>query len=280
MATPRAQTNCAGIIASLEGRNRVNLPEDLVSGSSLAGLSTRVRRLEALHGITLPPASLDPTWDSLALRVCRVQQLTQAKSPKLRSADNSFAAMVPDSLDVATETLQTLCSDLCRPRSPHLPMAAAMSWPKCASDEEMLDVIRQRMCYSAGLNRILVTSVPITRIEMYAQIVGLTLKLEEPEPNAGIPGAIGPRGHPHVMKKACCGCCLCYCHNALPPRRPPVLPKHRKRSLSSIINVRPQRRKKTSGFGWVKKLAFWRRSKHDDDWSSTTSSRSSTVVDP
>lgn len=281
MTTQRTQINCAGIIAGLEGKNYLSLPEDLVSSSCLAELNTRVRRLESHYGITLSPPSLEPTWDSLALRICRIQQKSHAKNPKMKPTDNSFAFMVPDSLDVSIETLQTLCSDLCRSRPPLFPVAAAMPWPKCATDEEMLDVIRQRMCHSAGAHRILVTPIPITRIEIYAQLVGLTLKLEEPAPLV-VPGMAGmsrPGGHQGVMKKACCGCCLCYCHNNVQTGRS-VLPPDNRRRFSNIINVEPPKRKKTYGFGWLKKLAFWRRSRDDDDWSSTTSRTSSTIVDP
>ncbi|KAK7415953.1 hypothetical protein QQX98_005526 [Neonectria punicea] len=280
MATERAQINCVAIIAGLEGKNRLILPEDPVSSSSLAELSTRVRRLETQHGITLPPPSLSPTWDSLALRICRVQQKSHAKYPRTKVADNSFAFMIPDGMDVSVETLQTLCSDLCRPRPPLFSVAAAMPWPKCASDEEMLDVIRQRLCHSAGAHGILVAPIPITRIEIYAQLVALTLKIEEPEPQVrpGMPPVgMGGMRAPGAAKKSCCGCCLCYCHNNVQPGRS-VLPRDTGKRWPNIINVQPRRRK-SAGFGWLKKLAFWRRSKYDDDWSSTTSGRSSTIVD-
>ncbi|KAL6412648.1 hypothetical protein AUP68_03853 [Ilyonectria robusta] len=269
------QMKFGGIIANLEGRNNAFFP-DPVENSTLAELNTRVRRLEANHGITLAPASLNSTWDSLALRICRVKQKTDLTYPPKGMANNDFSSMVPDDLDISIDTLQTLCSDLVR----YHPSAPAPSWPKCAHDDEMLDVIRQRMCHAAGRNRIAVTPIPITRLEIYAQLIGITLKLEEGElPNMrGIPGP--PLPLPPVPKKACCGCCICACHTP-PPKHQGIYVHENRRTPPSYGygSEREVPKRKTFGFGWLKGLAFWRRSKGNDDASSYTSRTGSTFVD-
>ncbi|KAH6997279.1 hypothetical protein EDB80DRAFT_727524 [Ilyonectria destructans] len=267
------QMKFGGIIANLEGRNITFLPEDLLANSTLAELNTRVRRLETHHAITLAPPSLATTWDSLALRICRVKQKTDVAYPTKGTIDSDFASMVPDNLDISIDTLQTLCSDLAR----YHPSAPAPSWPKCAHDDEMLDVIRQRLCHTAGRNRIVVTPIPISRLDVYAQLVGVTLKLEEGELPymRGIPGALPP-----APKKACCGCCLCTCHTS-PPRNQGIYVHESRRAPRSYGygSEREVPKRKTFGFGWLKGLAFWRRSKVNDDASSYTSRTGSTIVD-
>ncbi|KAH7146348.1 hypothetical protein EDB81DRAFT_883772 [Dactylonectria macrodidyma] len=250
MTDQLTQIKCGGIVANLEGRNNAFLP-DTVPSNTLLELNTRVRRLETTFGITLPPPSLESTWDSLALRICRLKQKTDASNYNKRTIDSDFASMVPDTLEITVETLQLMCSDVNKNNpAPPLP------WPKC-DDDEMLDVIRQRLCYTAGRNRVVVDSIPISRLEIYAQLIALTLKLEEENPR----GMYGPV-RPIPAKKACCGCCLCYCHVPVPPIRP------------NVINVGKRPKKKLS---WFKKLAFWRRS--TDDTSSVSSKTSSTIVD-
>lgn len=266
------QMKFGGIIANLEGRNNTFLPEDLVANSTLAELNTRVRHLENHHGITLAPPSLNTTWDSLALRICRVKQKTDLSYPTRGTTDSEFASMVPEDLDISIDTLQTLCSDLVR-NHPPIP---APAWPKCAHDDEMLDVIRQRLCHAAGRNRIAVTPIPISRLDIYAQLIAITLKLEEGD----LPYMRGPGPVPPVPKKACCGCCLCACHTS-PPRVPGIY-RHGNRRAPRSYGYGSERvvpKRKTFGFGWMKRLAFWRRSKVNDDASSYTSRTGSTFVD-
>ncbi|KAH7134648.1 hypothetical protein B0J13DRAFT_641250 [Dactylonectria estremocensis] len=250
MTDQLTQIKCGGIVANLEGRNNAAL-SDSVPSNTLLELNTRVRRLESTHAITLPPPSLEPTWDSLALRICRLKQKTDASNYSKRTIDSDFASMVPDTLEISIETLQVMCSDLTRAQP-----APPLAWPKC-DDDEMLDVIRQRLCHTAGRNRVVLKSIPISRLEIYAQLIGMTLKMEEETPR-GMYGAM----RPIPMKKSCCGCCLCYCHNQRPVGmgQPPVI-SHPGKSKSR--------------FAWLKKLAFWR-SADDGSMSSKTSS---TIVD-
>ncbi|KAF7552107.1 hypothetical protein G7Z17_g4543 [Cylindrodendrum hubeiense] len=167
---------CGGIVSYLEGRNNIVLPDDLVTSNTLTELNVRVRRLENTLVVIPPPPSLEPTWDSLALRICRIKQKTDSSLPTRRTNESDFASMVPDTLEISIETLQMICADLTRPPHPAMPPP---TWPKLIEDDQMLDVIRQRLCHAAGRNRIIVDPIPITRIEIYAQLIGMTLKFED-----------------------------------------------------------------------------------------------------
>lgn len=266
----QAHAKCGGAIAFLEGRQNITLPDDIISASTLPDLDKRLRRLEAKFSVLPPPAGLDPTWDSLALRLYRVQR--EDRTPTLtpasvRSLPSSFLDLVPAPSAVPIETLQTLCAEIKLVHGFSHSSQHGRPWPKYASDDDALDVVRQRLCHAAGQTpTFYLGSIPYTRSEIYAALVDLTV-VEPPRP---IPlPARGPLlpvgGRPplsSMKKKACCGCCACNCH----PRK---VAADDASSVSSISRGRGRGRGGLLGF--LGKLAFRRRPKLISDKASFSS---------
>ncbi|CAH0003742.1 unnamed protein product [Clonostachys byssicola] len=262
----QAHAKCGGAIALLEGRQNIPLPDDIISASTLPDLDKRLRRLEGKFSILPPPAGLDPTWDSLALRLYRVQR-EDNRTPTLtpapvRSLPNSFLDLVPAPSAVPIETLQTLCSEIKLVHGLSRSSQHGKPWPKYASDDDALDVVRQRLCHAAGQTPTCrLGSIPYTRSEIYAALVDLTV---EPPPRPIPFPARGPLpGRPplsSMKKKACCGCCACDCH----PRKVAA-------DDASSVSSLSRGRGRGGLFGFLGKLAFWRRPKVMSDKASFSS---------
>ncbi|VUC27058.1 unnamed protein product [Clonostachys rosea] len=266
MGHRQAQAKCGGAIASLEGRQNIQLPDDIISASTLHGLDKRLRRLEGNFSILSPPAGLDPTWDSLALRLYRVQKDNRAPTlltpTSVRSLPNSFLDLVPDPSAVPIDTLQTLCAEI--KLSPGFSRTSqhGRPWPKYANDDDALDVIRQRLCHAASQIAVCLSSIPYTRSEIYAALADLTVEPVMPRlpPRGPIP--MPPPLHGGKKKKVCCGCCACDCH----PRRVAA------DDASSVSSVSRGRGRGRGGLlGFLGKLAFWRRPKLVSDGASFSS---------
>ncbi|CAH0055176.1 unnamed protein product [Clonostachys solani] len=260
----QAQTKCGGAIAFLEGRQNIQLPDDIISASTLPDLDKRLRRLEGRFSVLPPPAGLDPTWDSLALRLYRVQR--EDRTPTLtpasvRSLPNSFLDLVPAPSGVAIETLQTLCAEIRLAPGFSRSSQHGRPWPKHADDDDALDVIRQRLCHAAGQTpAVCLRSIPYTRSEMYAALVDLTV--EPPRPRLLPRGPLLPVPAPPILgkKKACCGCCACGCH----PHRVAA-------DDASSVSSSSRGRARGGFLGLLEKLAFWRRPKLISDKASFSS---------
>ncbi|KAI5457411.1 hypothetical protein BGZ63DRAFT_77990 [Mariannaea sp. PMI_226] len=271
----RAAINCGATVAWLEGRAWAEFGGDSVPNDTLPVIDSRVRILEDRYKIATPPPSVEATWESLAWRISRVHQSQpMMMGPGKAVVAKIFMDLLPDDLEISIETLKTICLELGRSR----PIGFTQSpWPKCTDDEEMLSVIRQRLCYVAGRERINYKGgIPVKKREIYAELVSLSLRLSPsnqtsrgwPVPTGGPPVILNPH-----QKKICCGCCSCNCHDA----------DNDDDDDDDSAYESESRWRKIFGFGWLRKLACWR-SKNDDDAMSTSTrsdsvSRSSTIKD-
>lgn len=264
----QAHAKCGGAIAFLEGRQNIPLPDDIISASTLPDLDKRLRRLEGKFSVLPPPVGLDPTWDSLALRLYRVQKEDRTRNlapASVRSLPNSFLDLVPAPSAVPIETLQTLCAEIkLTPCFSHSSQHGR-PWPKYASDDDALDVVRQRLCHAAGQTpACCLGSIPYTRSEIYAALVDLTVEPPRPIPLPARGPLLPVGGRPPLSsmkkKKTCCGCCACDCH----PRK---VAADDASSVSSISRGRGR----GGLLGFLGKLAFWRRPKVISDKASFSS---------
>lgn len=265
------QINCAGNIANLEGRRGVFFTREVIGNNTLPELNKRLRALETHNNVTPPPPNQEPTWESLAWRICSLGRKPSVYgTPRTRQPSGAlaFAAMIPDLSNVSNETLQILCTDLLKKTSYGFPSVSGehIIWPKCVDDEEMLNAITQGLCFAAGKHNVLVSHIPKGRAEIYSELVELTLELKEapsplrvalndrvPTPPSWTRPTLPPC--PHKMT------CKCTCHGFA--------------AEGDKEDGRPQLR--WVGFDWLKKLACWRRSEVDHDSSSTTGSTRSTL---
>ncbi|CAH0020542.1 unnamed protein product [Clonostachys rhizophaga] len=249
MADNKAHYKCASSIALLEGRASLELPGDIISASTLGALDIRLRRVEAFYDVALPPACQAPAWDTLAYRVFRLIKAYRTFPPPATGGmftPKHFLELVPNPNNVSSETLQTLCSDLGY-RSYNWTKSLALANP---SDE--LSVYCQICCYYAGKSKQLrVVAIPTTRADIYGLLAVLSVEN-------------GP-----AIKQ---------------PMSPPIPPPFALGKIPpgvTVVNAAPYRKKKTpkrsilSKFSWMRKLAFWRKSRSDDNSSISSSSSSS-----
>ncbi|KAH6897402.1 hypothetical protein B0T10DRAFT_184429 [Thelonectria olida] len=276
----KAQINAAAVVSTLEGKSRGIFHGNELESSSLSAINRRVRLLEATHSIHSPPPNLDPTWESLAWRICRLYK-KRSQFPSYHTPCNKiFSSLLPDDADVSMETIRTICMEL----GPGHLAAYALPFPeKCVDEDETLDNVRQRLFYVAGKHDIDINKVPVTRMEIYAELVELSIKLEAKSPM--LPGLstgtvpnivnINPqnRSYPNIInvgpkKKRCSRCGRKDKYNVSDSD------SDSDSDDSSIAS------KKTSRFGWLRKLFCLRpKDKVDDDTASITTKTTSTLYD-
>lgn len=268
MAMSTTNIKCAGSVAALEGYNSIPLPKNILESNGLVCLDTRVRLLERKNKITNPPPNFQPTWDSLSLRICRLQYKANVFCRK-EHPSNAVLSILSDASDVSIETFQTMCVDLLQPNV--RPMIQGQPtfilWPKSGMDEDILTVVRETMCHIAGKNNLLLLdNIPVSRQEIYKQLVSLAFFLD---PSDGpMIGQLAPPvwGHPNPYGRPGIG---------LPP--PPQIigcgPYSNSCSdVTSVVSVEKRSSaKRFFGVRWLKSLFCVRQSTRDDDRSSTSS---------
>ncbi|KAI1777887.1 hypothetical protein F4818DRAFT_328324 [Hypoxylon cercidicola] len=238
-----AEVYCACIIANVEGLKLIPLPSDSELKPTLEALETRVRRIECRSFITPPPPMLDASWDSLTWRVCRLA--------RLRTGRRILKKTPPMSEIVSMPFLRSLTTTLEGQRP--------FAWPEKdgIEDKEFLGRIAQWLCHLAGQRSYQVDNITFELQSICSLAIDLSLETESM--SQGRPGGF-PMPAPRVIQRAgCCNCCThgCQGNSRGPPRAP---------SVSSVASSRSGRGcAKWRLFGWVKKLAFWRKKRVTDD---------------
>jgi hypothetical protein len=285
---------CACFIAHFEGRRGTALPEDLLAASTLPELDRRLRLLEIQASVTASLPTTAPSWDSLAWRIIRLQQkMSRGYSNYLTALPKTpLWALVPQKNEMSLETVAAVIEDIAARQSlnmiqpqPQRNQLQQHSTKLLVSDEETLDILRQRLCYMLGKARCVLDKPPGDRVAVFVRAVELSLDLENtsgsPPRYVGMPPPPASWRNRPTQTKACCGCCSCSCHPKQIRGGPPGGPM----PPVNIIDVPYKKRQRQSKikrffkFGWMKKLACWRRRVDDDDSSSTTSGTSSTLTE-
>ncbi|KAI1393454.1 uncharacterized protein F4822DRAFT_13649 [Hypoxylon trugodes] len=251
-----AEIYCACIISNLEGkwlvRPLVQFETEL--STSLEVLDRRTRRLEAHVHVAPPPPLLETSWDSLTWRVCRLSRMSAGlmlrQAPPLSSA--------------ATMPLMMSAISSIGPQS-------QLAWPgrEGMEDKELLRLAAQWLWCFAGQRGFEIKNPSYEFENVCSLALDLSLEAEPTYPGRPRLGVHRPQTLPPGVRvipappprrSTCCHCCT---------RRNCNGSSRRDSSVSS--DGSSIRRRKPSLYGWVKKLAFWRRNRIDDDSSSTSS---------
>ncbi|KAI1766376.1 hypothetical protein GGR53DRAFT_212472 [Hypoxylon sp. FL1150] len=232
-----ADVYCACIIANGEGLKFIPLPADSELKPSLEALDARARRIESRSFITPPPPMLEASWDSLTWRVCRLA--------RLRSGRKMLKRTPPLSDIVSLPFLRSLISTMESQRP--------FAWPdkEDVEDKEFLGKVAQWLCHFAGQRSYQVDNITFELKSIVSLAIDLSLETEALSPMARPIYAAPP---PPIMRGGPrCNCCA----GCRGPRRAP--------SVSSLASSLSGRGKCSRWFGWVKKLAFWRKKRATDD---------------
>ncbi|KAI2618730.1 hypothetical protein GGS26DRAFT_352203 [Hypomontagnella submonticulosa] len=244
-----ADVYCACVISNIEGMRSANvitpIPADF--DSTLEALDSRVRRLEASFRVTPPPPLTDASWDSLTWRVCRLSRSSSGTGLKKAPALGNAASLPLLKSAIATINTQS-----------------RVPWPgdDAVGEKQFLGLAAQWLCHYAGQRRVEIKDPSFQLEHVCCLALDLCLETEAGFPRTAPYGRpAGPMGVPPLPpsihpKKACCGCCSCHCH------------KNSRSRDSSVDSDASSRRGRWSAFGWVKKLAFWRKKRVMDDDSS------------
>ncbi|KAI1134187.1 hypothetical protein F5Y05DRAFT_242853 [Hypoxylon sp. FL0543] len=248
-----AQVYCACIISNLEGRRiRPSQPARLENelGFTLEALDQRTRWLESRQRITSPPPLLETSWDSLMWRVCRLSRM-QPGAVLTKSVPLHNAA----SLSLLKSAIATIGFESCLPWSDKENLA----------EKDLLALAAQWLWRYAGQRGYELKDPSFELGAICSLALDLSLEAETLPGGLRMPGARRPPVQPFVQplsivqnRKTCCGCCSCNCHRS------------RSRSRDSSV-ISGRRRGKWQVFGWVKRLAFWRKRSVADDSSSIAS---------
>jgi hypothetical protein len=250
--------NFAGIIANLQGILHMDL--DPAAPMTLTDLDQRLRRLEDSQNITPLPPLLEPTWDVLAWRLCRLSQ-----SPSYRDPNHGpiirvreliprvpFSSLIGvddkahDDLDLDTTigqpviTLQKV-SDIVysikyttRPRpsraSSHPTTAPILKGPE---DKDFAHTM-QRLLHVAGDHGLAVKAVPTTVAQLYALAADIAIHIEAKQAGLGRPPpAPSPCGYPGTP-------------GPIPPNWPLARPRPLGAHIVDAAPYKPRRGKKAA----------------------------------
>lgn len=282
MTQHEVEIRCACYIANLEGRRHLNTT-GFNDPPFLEDLDRRLRFIELRNDSATATPTQAPTWETLAWRVCRLDNFNNTKGmvPPKTINRSFFGSLLPDTMDVDFDTLVRIVADLVAKVTvtPGMPPGIGVGvqgqmapLPKLVDDEEKLDIIRQRLFFIAGKRQYRIAEVPLTKRQVYILAADLSL---DAETTAGPPGIspfspIGPPApsgwvgrHGGARRKPCCGCCTCRCH-----------------SLSNRIDlIAPPKKSKFKNFfkfRWLRSLACWKKKKV---YTSSSSSSSGSLID-
>ncbi|KAL7626285.1 hypothetical protein AAE478_003055 [Parahypoxylon ruwenzoriense] len=249
-----AKAYCAYVISNLEGLKALSLPTGDDLDLTETAIDRRVRRLESLYLVSPPPPMLEPSWDSLMWRVCRLACKTPPgvvlqKAPRLYTgASLSLLKCLVASMEAQDRLVWPEKEDL--------------------EEEALLSLVGQWLLHFAGQRRFYIRKeIKLELEDLCSLALDLSLEAEHrPYPPGRHLGLMPPRTvttSSYGPKAACCGCCSCYCHNS----------KSRRDSSVDSYNSLHKRRQWNTRWqiaGWFKKLAFWRKKRAVDDASSTS----------
>lgn len=243
-----------------------------------------------------------------SLRIPQLVMIESSSVDKPNRKNSPIAwSMIPDPTAVSTETLRQMCIELvlrfpapgsspASPSPPALPLSSNLEesdekmddLTKRATDmdSELLDAIRQALFHVAGGNGHHFIQVPLTQTEIFVALVELSVRLETvpsgplfPPPPRGMPPSAVPAPpwyHRRPGQKFCPINCACSCHSTTMAtfnnnnNNDDSDSDDSSESSGSIGRGGRWRRKLVPSFGWLKKLACWRRSSIDDDSSSSS----------
>jgi hypothetical protein len=238
---------------------------------SAAILEQRVRLLEVRRNIISPPLVMESTPDALAWRVWRLRSRAENQTSK---GPSRLPEIMPENTNMSLETVKKVVASLSRPEMSSTP------WPKTDTDEELLSVLVQKLCHAVGNRWMILESIPVSIIDIYATAVEISLDSEVHIPGTRMcpPPPIWQRGKLPNKKKSCCGCCSCKCHNQTTVK-PSGLGRILRTtpSISTISSDRSRKAKKH--FQWLNKLLCWRRSKHISDGSTSSTASTRTILE-
>ncbi|KAI0180456.1 hypothetical protein GGR52DRAFT_245114 [Hypoxylon sp. FL1284] len=250
-----AEAYCACLIANVEGLKCMPLPADGELKPTLEALDGRVRVLEIRSCVTPPPPMLDVTWDSLTWRVCRL--VRSARSGRVMR-EWSVKKRPPLSDATSVTFLRNVVRSLDARRPFPWPPERADDKGSAVDDKDFLCRMTQWLCHLAGQRGFQVDTCTFEPGAACALAVDLAMETESgPSFYPSLPPPHPPRG---AGPSPYCGCC---CGRARRPRAPSV----------SSWAAESDRCGNCSGwrpFGWLRKLAFWRRKRpayndSDDD---------------
>ena len=266
---------CACVISNLEGRCRIEPDESIIAPvpTTIDALNKRLRVLELRQDIKGALPTDAATWDSLAWRLSRLDKMVcNIGVPRMnfvtsRAIKPSLFSQLASSDDVSLEMAAEVIDDVAsRWSDVNLP---PLSKKASSGEGAAYGMVIQRLYYLAGRQAIRPDTFPATTQDLFTLAVEFSLDVESgglPRPPVPIhnPWMRPPPGAkvPKAGKRSCCGCCSCSCH------------PHEVRRDKWMAAVK---RKRFSLFGWVKKLACWRRKTIVDDSSSSSSIVSSTL---
>ena len=264
------QIKCACLIAYLEGSKGVisfQDETDTVTATTLESLDRRLKNLEIRYNAQTPPPTAAVTWDCLSWRLARL--ISTRKNGPVRVVPKSFFAELLDpQADISLDMLEDLIADLATRLNAgvlnsHPPKKHALD----DDDDKRLSILRQRLCYLVAARHSKMSTIPITRRDMYILATDLTFDAEKcpfSRPGGGVGVPINTGAWPNMNRPCNCAC------SAVP--RTQIVHCTRKSYTSRV--------KKFLRFRWLRSLACWRRNEDDsdDDSSSTTSGTSSSCT--
>jgi hypothetical protein len=259
------QIKCACLIAYLDGSKSVTPFQDEtdLTTTTLESLDRRLKYLEILYNVDTPPPTAAVTWDCLSWRLARLCS-TRKNRPVRVVPKSFFEELLDPEADMSLDMLESLVTDLAR----KLNVSVLSSHPPkkhVLDDEERLSILRQRLCYLVATRHYKMSTIPMTRRDIYILAADLTFDAEGcpfSRPRGGIGVPITAGAWPNRP-------CNCTC-SAVP--RTQIVHCTRKSYTSRV--------KKFLRFRWLRSLACWHRKDDDsdDDRSSTTSGTSSTCT--
>ncbi|KAI1335494.1 hypothetical protein F5Y15DRAFT_419788 [Xylariaceae sp. FL0016] len=283
-----AEAYCAATISNIEGWRRIQLPTGDSWRVNLENLDHRLRRLENIARISSPPPMVEPCWDSLTWRVCRLQQ---------GMACPSFARAGPLHISPSMILLKKTTSVL-RITAPMAVTRGTESWPETesfskseqeAEEQTILTYVTQWICHLAGQHCYKIVPGADFELADLRKVCVLALELSlAAEPPRSTPGMMRNTGVQSDMaiSRNCYGCCGCVYHRHQqldsPPRSVSIDRWAREPDKSVLSWLSRRKPEKSRNSGWLSKLAFWRRRSCGDSGSETSSigsGSSSTVLD-
>lgn len=262
------RVHLATLIANLEGVLKQPFgehPYDL----SISALENRVASLELASRIAAPPPLAESTWNGLVWRVLRIdtanfQMPTRDHADKI---DQAAAMVSVDEGDVTIESLSRIVDSIGPAAGRFGRASEGIHAEKNLSDNELLVVVTQKLCYLCGSYRTPCQLGLLSPVRLYVAAAMLAhssaVSMRQwPSPPFG--PAMNSFSPPHTSRR---------------PKFPTRGKNHWKNETRRWEEAK--RKQRGEGRGWLSKLMFWRwKSKPKENTYSiyTTSSGSSREI--
>lgn len=262
---------CVCLVAYLEGRHRLPLPEN-AHDLAVPNIQKRIVALERAVGIASPPPFDISSWNGLAWRVWQVRYKTGRTFMAYSEDLEQLAAMADDGYTLFS--LRCVVDGL----DPNLPV---LQCPGCASSEAgvgsseaCLAAMVQKLVYIAGSRQWYFAACPWTKALIYAYAADVSFAIAKNAPGWFPEGAmIRPPPRPLA--------------SLLPPEiKNTGAPKGHEKTRSTSRRSSPGKlradffgQKRKTWSTWVSKLLFWRSRRKVYSDSSSSSGSSMIIVD-